>query len=226
MLRPPSAVDKEDAVQTALKKIIDGFREDLGRPVGLLRLLEDVAQIRATLDEPSSCISAQSVIPWHELGTPPAQDWPRRKRGELIGWRAEGGGRWQSFLVERPEYAQIGTKEITPEWSCDITDLHGFASSKSDLQCFKSTDQMVETNSREMIDQITPEKLTQNLAHREIRIIHTPGTDDHFCRYGWDGRLWLINSGGSHHTAAAKYIAARLKLPVTLTGKLLHLLIE
>jgi hypothetical protein len=79
---------------------------------------------------------------------------------------------------------------------------------------------MVEANSREMIDTITPEKLAENLVHREIRIIHSADTTDHFRRYRWDGRLWLINDGGSHHTAAAKYIAARLRRSVKLTGKL------
>lgn len=103
---------------------------------------------------------------------------------------------------------------------CDITDVHGFSASKSDLRDFGHTDEMVEANSRAMIDQITPAKLAENIAHREIRIIHNPDTSDHFTRYLWDGRLWLMNDGGSHHMAAAKYIAARLRQPVTLTGKL------
>jgi len=83
-----------------------------------------------------------------------------------------------------------------------------------------TTDEMVETNSSEMIDQITHEKLAENLAHDEIRIIHSRSTSDHFTRYSWDGRLWLFNDGGSHHTAAAKYIATRLREPVALTGNL------
>jgi hypothetical protein len=36
----------------------------------------------------------------------------------------------------------------------------------------------------------------------------------------WDKRVWLINSGGSHHFAAAKYIAARLNRPVPVQGSL------
>lgn len=93
---------------------------------------------------------------------------------------------------------------------------------KSELRDFTSTDAMVERNSRDMIDAITEAKLAENLAHTEIRIIHAPsGGGDHFERNAWDaGRLFLINGGGSHHFAAAKYIAARLQRSVPLRGRL------
>ncbi|QBY56502.1 hypothetical protein E0W60_36135 (plasmid) [Cupriavidus oxalaticus] len=119
----------------------------------------------------------------------------------------------------RPEYTRLGRCEVDTQWTCDISELHGFSASKSDLRDFATTDQMVEKNSREMISEISLKKLDENLAHREIRIIHSPGSD-YFTRYRWDGRLWLMNSGGSHHTAAAKYIAARLGCQVPLSGKL------
>jgi len=122
--------------------------------------------------------------------------------------------------VVRPEYAQIGQCALTPRWGCDITEIQGFSSSRSNLQDFTSTDMLVETDSREMIDEITHEKLAKNLAHQEIRIIHNPDTSDYFARYQWDGRLFLMNDGGSHHCAAAKYIAARLPASVPLKGKL------
>lgn len=76
------------------------------------------------------------------------------------------------------------------------------------------------TDSPEMIDMITEEKLVQNISHGEIRILHDSNIGDHFTRYQWDGRLFLINSGGSHHFAAARYIAARIGKPVPLKGKL------
>lgn len=175
--------------------------------------------MRAALDTLPISIAASSVPRWHELGCYSPFDYPHRKHGELLGWR-DSGGYWGSFSVERPEYAQIGLQETTAGWSVDLTAIDGFSASKSDLNAFTSTDQMVESNSREMIREITSEGLARNLAHREIRIIHKPGTSDHFARYLWDGRLWLHNSGGSHHTAAAKYIASRLGQPVKLTGEL------
>ena len=72
-----------------------------------------------------------------------------------------------------------------------------------------------------MIDELSLAKLEKNLAHDEIRILHRPnGGLDFFVRYRWDKRLWLMNEGGSHHTAAAKYIATRIKHPVPMSGRL------
>ena len=206
-------------MQAILMSLVDSIREDLGRPVQLLRLLADAPQMHATLDTLPMCIAATSVPKWHELGAYSPLQFPHRKRGLLLGWK-ESGSRWESFYLERPEYAQIGHVETAESWSVDLTAIDGFGASKSDLYAFTSTDEMVESNSREMIREITPESLASNLAHSEIRIIHQPGASDHFARYLWDGRLWLQNGGGSHHTAAAKYIAARLGRPVTLTGLL------
>ncbi|CAM5427238.1 putative protein OS=Stutzerimonas stutzeri OX=316 GN=CXK94_17845 PE=4 SV=1 [Stutzerimonas stutzeri] len=78
-------------------------------------------------------------------------------------------------------------------------------------------DDMVVRNSPEMIDEISPAKLAKNLAWDEIRII-SHVDHDYFATWAWDGRVFLMNSGGSHHFAAAKYIAARLEQPVELTG--------
>lgn len=69
-------------------------------------------------------------------------------------------------------------------------------------------DDMVVRNSPEMIDEISPAKLAKNLAWDEIRII-SHVDHDYFATWAWDGRVFLMNSGGSHHFAAAKYIAAR-----------------
>ena len=201
------------------RAIFGSLRENLGHPVKPLQLLLTCPQLHVTLDKPAPSICAGSIPHWHKLGADPLSRWPRTDRGTLVGWRAVGG-HWESFRLDRPEYAQIGQRETIPDWQCDITDIHGFSASKSNLKAFASTDDMVETNSPEMIDEITSEKLAKNLAHREIRIIHSPDSSDYFTCYFWDGRLWLMNSGGSHHTAAAKYIAARLRRPVKLNGKL------
>lgn len=197
-----------------LQTFVNSVREDFGYPAGLVALLATHPQIRVTLDDGRQDISEQSVTRWHELGKQSGE-----ARGYLRGWRTAGGHHFESFSIMRPEYAQLGRCDVANDWTCDISDLHGFSASKSELRDFESTDRMVETNSREMISEISLQKLNENLAHPEIRIIHSPDID-YFTRYRWDGRLWLMNSGGSHHTAAAKYIAARLRHRVPLTGKL------
>lgn len=183
------------------------------------RALVEHPDLRAELPPPAPCIASSSVVHWHELGTHDVFSWPRRDHGQLLGWAASGS-HYESFHLMRPEYAQIGREEVIDNWTCDIAELHGFSGSKSDLKKFTSTDAMVEANSRKMIAEISHAKLAENLAHDGIRIINHEKTNDHFTRYQWDGRLWLMNTDGSHHLAAAKYIAARLGVAVPLRARL------
>ena len=38
--------------------------------------------------------------------------------------------------------------------------------------------------------------------------------------YGWSEKIFLVNSGGSHHFAAAQYIAKRLSIQVPISGRI------
>jgi hypothetical protein len=136
-----------------------------------------------------------------------------------MGWKYTSG-RYCSFELYRPELADFGCCETTEQWTCDIQNVVGVSASKSELDKFASLDDMVEKNSPEMINEISEAKLCKNLAHSEIRIFHNSDTSDHFARYQWDGRVFLMNSGGSHHFAAARYIASRIAQQVPLKGKL------
>ncbi len=205
-------------MQTMLNRFVEAVREEFGYPATLCRMLAAYPQIRIHLDEPEPCIHASSVPCWHELGKHSPLSWPRRPRGSLMGWHTSGG-RWQSFSITRPEYAEIARCEIEQGWCCDVTDIDGFAASKADLWAFATTDAMAEARCQWLISEVNQEQLVKSLAHKEIRIIHIPGTTDHFTRYQWDGRLWLMNDGGSHHTAAAKYLAARLGQRVPVSGR-------
>lgn len=188
------------------------LREDLGHPVGFMHLLSTYPEIRVTLDEPTPCIDASSVVSWHSLGEESRSY--RHNRGELSGWKySDVYKKYGGFKINRPEYAQISHCEVTCEWACDISDIHGFAHSKRNLRNFVSMDEMAETHCSGLINEITHEKLAENLAY-------LPTTKAHFKRYLWDGRLWLIHHDGSHRTAAAKYIASRLNQPVPWTGTL------
>ncbi|NHQ86798.1 hypothetical protein HA050_11780 [Iodobacter sp. HSC-16F04] len=191
--------------------IFDSIREYFGQPAKLLRLFEQRQDIHVALKPTSTLIDVESVVAWHELGSI-----LRLNKGDIQGWSSSKG----HFSTHRPEYAQISSCEIIEQWACDIQEVYGFALSKSDLSKFSSTDAMVEENAPEMIDEITTEKLTQNLAHKEIRIIHSPKTSDCFTVHRWDKRIFLLNSGGSHHLAAAKLIARRLNIKVPLKSKI------
>jgi hypothetical protein len=106
--------------------------------------------------------------------------------------------------------------------SIDISQLHGFSNSKSDLFKYQTIDQFVEKECPSYIDSITPEQLRLMLSHKGIQIIHYPDTSpDNFYMYGWQPKLFLSNENGSHHLAASQYIAKRLNQPVTLSAPLL-----
>ena len=206
-------------MRVLIQLITDTFLEYLGQPVRLNRLLKHRPQVIASLMVDSTCIALNSVACWHELGMYADTTWPKRTQGFLRGWKWSSVYGYSSFELHRSEYAQIARCVISRNWSCEIIEVDGFSNSKSDLKAFTSTDRMVETNSKNYISEITQAKLTENLAHKEIRTIHAPGTD-YFSRHSWDCRLFLCNDGGSHHLAAAKYIAARLPQSVTLIGDL------
>jgi len=202
-----------------LRRAIDGIREELGEPVTLMRTLAQHPELHVGIHPDVESIALADVTRWDELGVQPGLSWPRRDRGDLQGWRVSGG-QYASFRIVRPEYALLGRTEVTQEWECDLSLLHGFSSSKSRLEDFKSTDDLVERNSREMVNEVSRQRLAANLAHREIRILHDASSSDHFVRFAWDGRLFLVNGGGSHHLAAAKYIACRLAERVPLRAAL------
>lgn len=191
--------------------------EDFGRPMRLLRLIDEHPNMSVQLTEPNPVVAVSNVVKWQNWGMQPINNWPCHKRGTLLGWK-QSAERYSSFYAHRPEFENFGRCEVLDQWNCDIQDVTGLSSSKSNLETFSSLDSMVKTNSKEMIDEITEYKLKKNLSHREIRILN--GEGDYFARYRWDGRTFLINSGGSHHFAAARYIASRINRPVPLNGKL------
>jgi Family of unknown function (DUF6685) len=78
---------------------------------------------------------------------------------------------------------------MTEVWNCDIEDVVGLGVSKSKLSDFTSLGDMVETNSREMIDFVTERKLQENLLWSEIKILRPDPAFKHdwFERQMWDG---------------------------------------
>lgn len=201
-----------------LQFFYDSARESFGVPARLLRLLDERPDLCVQLEQPPAHIGLSSVVPWHDW-TQPSIEYRHRNAGWAVGWM-QTGDRYASFEATLSPLMRLTTQATEDNWSCDIRDVHGFASSKSNLHEFRSMDAMVETNSQEMIADISAAGLQKNLAHKEIRIIHGSHGDDYFLRHLWDGRVFLMNSGGSHHFAAAKYIAVRLPEKVRLTGRL------
>jgi len=186
---------------------ISELQEKFGRPVTLQRLLLEQPEVRIVLSEPPRFIGTRSVVRWNE--------W-EDSRDSIGVWQSREENSWMPVI--RPDL-RIGKRDMEERWKCEIQEVVGFAASKSELTQFFSLDEMVRTNSPEMLGEFTEEKLKEHLAHDEIRILHREETDDHFARYAWDGRLFLVNAGGSHHFAAARYIARRIGNTVPLSAR-------
>lgn len=101
----------------------------------------------------------------------------------------------------------------------DISEVRGLSASKSPIENYHSMQQFVEKECLRFF-KVNENDLQSNLAHKQIRIIHSEHTTDHFRVYGWSDKLFLSNGGGSHHFASAQYIAEKLSKPVPITGDL------
>ncbi|WP_132670651.1 DUF6685 family protein [Pseudomonas aeruginosa] len=147
------------------------IQDDLGIPASVRAIVEAFPALKVHLREPAQSIAASSVVLWHEWGGAVHGSWPRLAAGEMLGWRNQGG-QYGSFHLTREDLARLGCREVKEQWRCEIQDVEGLSASKSELRDFASLDDMVATNSRPMIEPMSLEKLDQNLAWSEIRILH------------------------------------------------------
>jgi hypothetical protein len=163
-----------------------------------------------TLTEVSPNIALASVIQW--------DTWLKQS---VIFYKTNISCYYVASSWGIPELA-LTTCEDIADWGCDIQDVRGLAASKAPLEKFSSLDHMAEVRSAQYIHPLSEQNLLNNLSHDEIRILHrADGGGDFFVRYLWDdGRIYLVNSGGSHHFVAARYIAARIGKAVPLRGRL------
>ncbi len=103
----------------------------------------------------------------------------------------------------------------------DISQIFGFGASKSHLSKFNSTEDMIKQHGCvHMIDNVSEEGLKTNLEWGEIRVLNEEdGGNDHLVYYPYFGKYFLSNQGGSHHFAAAKYIAGQLGINVPIQAR-------
>ncbi|WP_321922985.1 DUF6685 family protein [Paraburkholderia guartelaensis] len=198
-------------MSTLLQSFKESILHDLGVPAAIARWLRQTKAIHVDLTPPKKTINSMDMVRWdrwHGIGGDPG----------VVQWWGDSGGANRKVENCLREFVEVRTVD---SWTCDISNVAGFAASKSELSDFKSTDEMVETNSQYMIEPCNEQKLAENLRWDQIRILRADPAmrSDWFERYSWDGdRVFLINSGGSHHFAAAKYIATRVRKAVPLTG--------
>jgi len=197
-----------------IRAVINTIGDDIGRLSTFRETLAQLPPCPTPIDR-SHSVAFRDIVAWHGWGGYGC-DSHGEGPGIVRGWKHT---RWGYESQSAPLLADFGVTSVVDSWWCEIQDVHGLSASKSELSDFDSLDDLVETNSREMIRCIDQAWLDKNLAHDQIRILRSP-SNDCFSRYQWDGRIYLLNSGGSHHFSAARYIAKRIGVEVPLTGPL------
>lgn len=200
-------------IPTLLK---DTVKSIFGQPVELERVLKEYGDISVDLT-PSQNADSNSVVHWEELGMGAHPH--GRGQGWVLGFRVHGDA-WHAYEYYSANLESIMVEDTSVDWGCDIRLVEGLSASKSELKDFLTLDHMAEGACRGLIEEVSPDGLEKNLAWSEIRIVNQKNTTDHFRHYAWDRRIHLINDGGSHHFAAARYLAGKLNMPVPLTGRL------
>ncbi|MGI4801846.1 MAG: DUF6685 family protein [Janthinobacterium lividum] len=189
------------------------MKDFVGVPATLRRLLHGI-DLATPLPLPRAVVGTASVVQWHR--------WRFQYNGQdghVQMWNGASSG---SVYIK--ELANLVRMAVDDNWTGDIQEITGISRSKSDVDNIPTLKDMVEKNCPEMIVDVSQAGLAKNLSHDEIRIIHQPpqGRSDHFQSYAWvPGRIFLINDGGSHHFAAARYIAAKVRQRVPLSGRLI-----
>jgi hypothetical protein len=212
----------------SLTLVTDLVRDRLGRASSVAQCLNthiEKLQVRL-LDAREGNIAADSVPRWHEWGQRSRSDGALFKAGELLGWKVHRNFGYRSYRVVRPDLAGFGDCTQLPGWHCDIQDVDGLHASKSTLVNFSSLDAMARQEAPALIDEVSSAGLARLLERHEIKALRRRCSGDHFVRYLWDGRIFLLNRSGSVHFAAARFMAARLEQRVALGGELQVLSIE
>jgi hypothetical protein len=190
-------------------KLWEGVQEDFGRPARLVRLLSsgEIGLPPIPPAEPSA--DGNTVVPWHEWLADPRS---------IMGWSLESAAYYVSGVWPF-EARPIGAVVKAPaNVTVKITNVEMLTASRSTLASFRDLDEMVSTNRAELITPISKAQLDACLAPPQTANLFK--NDAHLIVHAWDGRLILSNSGGSHHFAAARYLARVLGEPVTITAPL------
>lgn len=138
----------------------------------------------------------------------------------LEGFSLKPSGAYSYARQAFPEMAGIVQRTETLV-NYDITDIECLSALDEDIPHYDTLDEFIETERPLFVADISDEALVRHLRWSEVRITD-PGRGDFLQRWDWDGRLTLSNAGGTHHLAAARFIAARLQRSVPLRSRLIR----
>jgi hypothetical protein len=190
--------------------VVDGpwFLEPLNQ------LLVNDPDQRVELDHHRKPIGVHSVIKWDRLGY---HGW--RRGTYLSGYADDTYGIYRRTGLTLPDLEQIVETLTIDNWECEIQQVVGLAATRhlENLDICMTLDEFAVEKAAYWAEEVTEDRLQRLQEYYEVRIFHG---GDSFGLHEWDSRLFLINAGGSHRFAAARYIARQIGKQVALQGKL------
>jgi len=194
--------------------VLNALANSMCHEIGIPRQLKQNLKALGRLEQPAfhklNCCSENQVM-W--------QNWPSFGTRPLF-WKKHSLGGYCAHTPELPELDNWVLSEEIAEWQCDIRDIQALAASKSPLESFSDLDTFALNRAGWCIQDVSVAGLQENLAWEEVRITE-PDRGDWLQVDLWEGpRVSLINSGGSHHFSAARWVAGRLGQPTPITGRL------
>ena len=166
--------------------------------------------ITKSIDPPHSISYYDSMIHWDRWSNNFNNSYPYK----LEGW-SKRNGRYLKLHTDQ-EWLKHLCKSEESMWSGDMRQISALGASKSNLKDFETFGDMVQQNSKDLVGSISISMIEKNLSHYQIRIFNSD-SGDYLVTNSWTNRISLINSGGSHHFAAAHYLATQLNYPIPLT---------
>lgn len=201
---------KDHLMQALLAKAARSFMDSCGVPRTFEHHIKTHHWPHVELAPKGVSLATEDIHNW--------QDWTPDHEDGLIGWRW-ADDEYDSFRHQIPALLRLCDFDTNGTWQGDIRDVDAVCASKSNLALYPTLDAFALARCSGLIAPATPETLQMNLDWPEVRIVKS-STSDHFITWGWDGRIFLSNNGGSHHFAAARYLASTLKTPIPLKGRL------
>ncbi len=157
--------------------------------------------------EQPACASSESFYRWDRLNF------------DVIKWSFSN----QGLRTNKFEFSELRStieETTTVNANIELQEVTAFTFSKSDLENAVSLDDFAMKYCPKYIDEISEIRLNQMLSHSGIKVIHRERTGDHFKQLSWRPGIVLVNSDGSHHFTAARYIASKLNKKIEIKGRL------
>ncbi len=197
----------------ARNAVKDSLFNATGKPGKLIRLIEEGA-----IQPFAPCENKRSI--WHSS----AARWDLWNRSidfetQALDYRVMSPGEhWHTKThLSIDALDSLIAREHATKHTFDIKEIKGLAASKSSDYPFDSISQFAVERCQKYIGDGLAPRLDRNMEWGEIHLDRMS-----FCHFSWAKQhtpFWM-NSGGSHHFAAAHYVASRQGLNFKLEGRL------